>query len=214
MMLLLPKSAIMPTSPIDHPEWNYHPVLSRVQRWRFRMVQELLGRKRYGRLLEVGYGSGVFMPELALRCDELHGIDTHPHAASVCARLAANGVHAELTVGSVEDLPYADNSFDAIVAISMLEYVPGIDQACQELSRVLRPGGALVVVTPGATPLWNLALRIATREGPSQYGNRRATLQPTLRRHFDLVRQTQIPRLGPAAIRLYTGLHLTGRKGR
>ncbi len=213
MMLLLPRSALMPTSPIDHPQWNYHPVLSRVQRWRFRMVQDLLGRRRYGRLLEVGYGSGVFMPELAQRCDELYGLDTHPHWEKVGARLAVNGVRARLAMGSVEDLPYEDETFDAIVAISMLEYVEGIDRACEEFTRVLKPGGALVVVTPGATPLWNLALSIATREGPGQYGDRRAMLQPTLRRHFDLVRQTRIPRLGPALIRLYTGLRFT-RKAR
>lgn len=65
------------------------------------------------------------------------------------------------------------------------------------------------MVTPGATPLWDLALRLSTGESPSQYADRRQNLQPALRREFALTRDVCVPRLGPPAIRLYTGLLLT-----
>jgi SAM-dependent methyltransferase len=205
---LLPKSMLQPTNPVDHPSWNYRPVLGSVQRLRFRIVLELLADTHFHRLLEIGYGSGVFMPELAEHCEELYGVDPHPTAGDVAANLARYGVKAALTSGSAESLPYESGFFDCAVAVSALEYVPSIESACREIRRVLNPGGVLAVVTPGATPLWNLALRVATREGPSQYGDRRRKLQPALRDHFRLAGEIQVPRFGGSAVRLYTGLHL------
>jgi SAM-dependent methyltransferase len=206
---LLPKSALVCTSEVDHPDWNYRPLLGAVQRLRFRIVLKLLAGARFGRLLEIGYGSGVFMPELAARCAELYGIDPHPHQSEVEESLARNGVPAALTRGTVEAMPYQTGFFDCAVTISALEYVPDIEAACQEIRRVLRPNGVLAVVTPGATPLWDLALRLSTGESPSQYADRRQRLQPALGRSFTLTHQVRVPRLGPAAVRLYTGLLLT-----
>jgi SAM-dependent methyltransferase len=206
---LLPPSAIVSTSEVDHPDWNYRRLLGGVQRLRFRVVLDLLGRERFGRLLEIGYGSGVFMPELARHCDELHGIDPHPMRDAVAENLAGHGVEAALTRGSAESLPYDDGFFDCAVTVSALEYVPSIDQACAEIRRVLAPGGRFAVVTPGATPLWDLALRLTTGESPSQYADRRQKLQPALRRHFRVAREVRVPGLSPSVVRLYTGLLLS-----
>lgn len=205
---LLPKSALVCTSPVDHPDWNYRPLLRGVQRLRFRIALELLAGRRYHRLLEIGYGSGVFMPSLAQRCTELHGVDPHPRRLEVTENLARHGVPATLAQASVESLPYPDGHFDAAVTISALEYVPDIDAACREIRRVLAPDGVLAVVTPGATPLWDLALRLATGESPTQYADRRQKLQPTLRDHFEVVHEVRMPRFGTRAVRLYTGLRL------
>jgi 2-polyprenyl-3-methyl-5-hydroxy-6-metoxy-1,4-benzoquinol methylase len=205
---LLPKSALVRTSDVDHPDWNYRFFLGAVQRLRFRMVRELLADIQFGGLLEIGYGSGVFMPELARHCTDLHGIDPHPHRTAVTNHLAEQGIRVTLAQGTVESLPYEDTRFDCAVAISTLEYVPDIDTACEELRRVLKPHGVLAVVTPGANKLWDLALRLSTGESPTQYAGRRQRLQPTLRRHFELVREVRVPALSPPAVRLYTGLLL------
>jgi 2-polyprenyl-3-methyl-5-hydroxy-6-metoxy-1,4-benzoquinol methylase len=206
---LLPKSALVRTSEVDHPDWNYRPLLGAVQRLRFRIVRKLLANAGFDRLLEIGYGSGVFMPELSRHCEELHGIDPHPHRAEVETHLAEQGIQAKLAQGTVESLPYDDNHFDCAVTISTLEYVPDITAACRELRRVLKPTGVLAVVTPGATKLWDLALRLSTGESPSQYADRRQQLQPELRRQFTLVREARVPALSHPAIRLYTGLLLS-----
>jgi SAM-dependent methyltransferase len=208
---LLPESDVAPTGPVDHPQWNYRPVLGAVQRLRFRFMRALLADSRFDRLLEIGYGSGVFMPELATRCGELYGVDPHDRAEEVMAALARNGIVASLTKGSAELLPYDAGFLDCVVAVSSLEYVPDIDAACREIRRVLAPGGVLAVVAPGATPLWNPVLRIATRQGPAQYGDRRQRLLPALHEHFRPVRQLSMPPVGGSAVRLYTGLRLQPR---
>ncbi|BCJ68667.1 class I SAM-dependent methyltransferase [Polymorphospora rubra] len=205
---LLPQSALILTGPVDHPDWNYRPLLGRVQRMRFRMILDLLGDTHHRRILEIGYGSGVFLPELARRCDEVHGVDIHPHTDEVTTRLAAYGVRATLARAGAEKLPYDDGYFDCAVAVSTLECVTDIEAACREIRRVLAPGGVLAVVTPGATPLWDLALRVTTRVDASLYGDGRQRLRPALDRHFRPAREIAVPRVGGRALRLYTGLRL------
>src|SRR5439155_23857328 len=58
---------------------------------------------------------------------------------------AARGVEA--LVGDVQDLPFADGSFDCALAAWMLYHVPELDRGLAELARVLRRGGRLVAVT-------------------------------------------------------------------
>jgi SAM-dependent methyltransferase len=172
------------------------------------MAVSLLGRQRHNRLLEIGYGSGVFLPELERHCDELHGVDPHPMAGQVREGLARQGIRAELATAPAEELPYPDAFFSCAVAISALECVPGIEAACREIRRVLVPKGVLVVVTPGATPLWDLALRLTTGENASLYAGRRERLQSVLHEHFRVTEQVRVPPFGGRFLRLYTGMRL------
>jgi ubiquinone/menaquinone biosynthesis C-methylase UbiE len=210
---LLPPEALTKTGEVDHADWNYRPLLGTISRTRFRLVVALLDQlQRRGRLLEVGYGSGVFMPELARRADELYGIDLHRMTEPVEAALKRFEVNARLFSGSVEALPFEENFFDTVVAVSALEFVSDTEAACLELKRVLKPDGALVVVTPGHSPLVDLGLRILTGKSAKQdYDDRREKLMPTLLRHFAVERQLTSPAVGNSLVKLYTALRLRVR---
>jgi SAM-dependent methyltransferase len=67
----------------------------------------------------------------------------------------ARGVEAR--VGTVEDLPFDDETFDVAVANWMLYHVPDLDRGVSELARVLVRGGRLVAVTNGLDHLQELA---------------------------------------------------------
>lgn len=191
---MLPREALIPTSKVDHAEWNYRPLLGALQRKRFGLALALLGDGTPGRLLEIGYGSGVFMPELAERCGALYGVDRHGRDREVARCLARHGVRAGLTSASVAALPYGDSFFDCAVAVSALEFVESIDAAAAELARVLSPTGALVVVTPGHSALLDLALRLTTgANARADYAGRRQKLVPALLRRFRLTEQRRFP---------------------
>jgi SAM-dependent methyltransferase len=67
--------------------------------------------------------------------------------------------NVELSVGDVQDLQFADESFDFVMANFMLYHVPDINQALRELKRVLKPGGKLMTATNSQLsmgPLWEI----------------------------------------------------------
>ena len=58
------------------------------------------------------------------------------------------GASAQALRGSAYALPFADGSFDGIVAAEVLEHLPQDERAMSELFRVLRPGGLIAVTVP------------------------------------------------------------------
>lgn len=209
---LLPLEALVKTGTVDHADWNYRPVLGAISRRRFQLVVSLLGCTRAHRLLEIGYGSGIFLPELSRHCEELYGVDIHPFGAAVSDSLSRAGVRAALHSASAAALPFPDAHFDVVVAISALEFVDDLDAACDELHRVLRPGAALIAVVPGHSRLVDIGLRLLTgQRARDDFENRRERVLPTLRRRFEVERDLSCPAHGGALLRLYTGIKLRRR---
>lgn len=211
---LLPPDALLKTGEVDHANWNYRPFLGAISRTRFRLALSLLPEQKVGRLLEVGYGSGVFMPELAERCEELYGIDIHPAPEQVMSTLARFNVSAKLYSGSVSAMPFADNFFDVVVAVSSLEFIEDLAAACLEIKRVLAPGGFLVAITPGHSPVVDFGLKVLTgKSAKDDFGDRRQMILPTLREHFTTAREIKSPALASSVVCLYTALKLSNQKG-
>src|SRR3981189_2000995 len=75
---------------------------------------------------------------------------------------------AEGVKGDALDLPYADGTFDCVIASEILEHVPEDDRAIAELVRVLKPGGALAITVPRWLPervCWALSDQYHANEG-------------------------------------------------
>ncbi len=194
-LTLLPPDCLVKTGPVDYAEWNYSKsILSRIQRRRFQMAKSLLGEQRYGKLLEIGYGSGIFMPELAARCDRLYGLDIHEHSGEVTHALSTQGIIAELTTASAEEMPYEDQFFDCIVAVSALDFVPDIARAAREAHRILAPGGHFIVVMPAVSAIVDLGLYLLTGNSAKEdFGDRREKVAPALRQYFKIEKSLNFP---------------------
>jgi SAM-dependent methyltransferase len=102
------------------------------------------------RLLDAGCGTGGFLGFLLDRgaIGSAAGIDLSPEAIELARERVPE---AELGVGSVTELPFADETFDAAVLNDVLQHVPEEDVARSlgELRRVLRSGAPLAVRTGG-----------------------------------------------------------------
>jgi SAM-dependent methyltransferase len=106
-------------------------------------------------VLEIGFGSGVSFLNLAEMYRHIHGLDLTADAAPIAEMFSRMGIQTELRNGSVLEMPYADNQFDAVLLISILEHLRPEDQqkAFSEIARVLKPGGQLVYGVPVERPL-------------------------------------------------------------
>jgi ubiquinone/menaquinone biosynthesis C-methylase UbiE len=113
-----------------------------------------------GRLLEAGCGPGIMMPELAAMGFEAHGIDVSREMIRR-ARQRMQGHPLEkrcsFAVGDVERLELPDASYDAVLCMGVLEYLPRYSGALAEISRVLKPGGLAVIALPNRTSAYHLA---------------------------------------------------------
>jgi ubiquinone/menaquinone biosynthesis C-methylase UbiE len=115
------------------------------------------------RVLEIGFGSGRLHLELARRY-ALAGTDLAPGMARLAARrLAARGLASLLAVGDTRALPWRDGAFDAVLATFALSAVAEAGQALDEMVRVTRPGGKVVIVDAGEARDGNRAARFLAR---------------------------------------------------
>ena len=99
-------------------------------------------------VLEIGLGEGSESERLIRAGARWTGIDlTAESVGRVQTRLTLRDLpYQDLRQGSVLDLPFADASFDLVFSHGVLHHVPDIRQAQQEICRVLRPGGELVIM--------------------------------------------------------------------
>lgn len=101
----------------------------------------------YGRVLELGAGTGFFLLNLkqAGVVGEGHVTDISPGMVEAARRNARNlGYEVEGRVADAEAIPYDDDTFDLVVGHAVLHHIPDVEQAFREVLRVLRPGGRFV----------------------------------------------------------------------
>lgn len=100
-------------------------------------------------ILDFGCGSGDIALHLSATGHRLTGYDLSPAMIAQAQQADRDRrVRWIARAGSGDALPFADASFDAVVASSVLEYVPNLNATLRELARLLRPGGSLFITVP------------------------------------------------------------------
>lgn len=115
-------------------------------------VVSLLDVQPNERVLEVGFGPGVAIAELARRAGRGHvyGIDHSAEMVRLAARRNAAAVRegrVELRHASVERLPSFDQPLDAIMAVNSLGFWPEPARRLGDLRALLRPGGRIALAS-------------------------------------------------------------------
>jgi ubiquinone/menaquinone biosynthesis C-methylase UbiE len=96
-------------------------------------------------VLDVGCGPGVMAAELLARGCRFYGIDPSEQTISIARHRFADREDARFVRGDAGTLPFADNFFDAVLCMGVIDSVPDASNAIAEMMRVLKPGGTLIV---------------------------------------------------------------------
>jgi len=102
---------------------------------------------RFKKVIDLGCGSGYGSAELAKKAESVVGVDVSEEAILEAKEqyIAAN---LQFQVGSLEQLPFADASFQLGVCFEVIEHLSEYRSLLAEARRVLAPGGQLVISTP------------------------------------------------------------------
>ncbi|HEY1317033.1 MAG TPA: class I SAM-dependent methyltransferase [Gaiella sp.] len=103
---------------------------------------ERLGIDAGTHVLEVGCGSGVFLRAAADRGAHVSGLDASPELLELAR---ARVPEADLQLGDLQFLPYADDTFDVVAGFNSFFFAADMVAALREAGRVARPGGSVVI---------------------------------------------------------------------
>lgn len=110
---------------------------------RLKMIFKAGGDRLQGRVLENGCGVGMYVEHLKPYCGQVVGLEYDFERAHRAGESSANIIN-----GAGETLPLPNESFDLILSHEVLEHVNNDRDALEEMVRVLRRGGRIVLFCP------------------------------------------------------------------
>ncbi len=113
-----------------------------------------------GTLLDVGCGNGRYLLTMRSLGWRVQGVELSEDGLKVCHSADLNVHHGDLLSASL-----ASDSFDVITARHLIEHVPAPHSFMEELARILKPGGQLIIETPNSDALGRACL------GPKWFAN-------------------------------------------
>lgn len=101
-----------------------------------------------GKVLDVGCGAGRMAVPLIQRGYEFWGVDAAPAMVEQCQQRHRDESRAHFSVGDARRLAFDDATFDVVLCMGVIDRLPDWDAAIGEMTRVLKPGGSLIVSFP------------------------------------------------------------------
>ncbi len=154
----------------DYDNWYWMKKSRELRMELTRRVVEILrneviaGRKKHPSVLDLCCGTGHLVNELG---DVGYtGLDFAPAMVACCRKAYPK---KKFVLGDAENLPFRDRSFDAVICFWSFHHIVYPEKVVEEIRRVLRPGGLVLIATFKDVKL-NLAARIADWISDSYWG--------------------------------------------
>jgi ubiquinone/menaquinone biosynthesis C-methylase UbiE len=128
--------------------------MDRVERMLFPGGREWACGQAAGDVLEVAIGTGRDLPFYPAGV-RLTGVDLSPGMLAIARQRARTlGLDADLRTGNAQALEFGDGTFDTVVCLISLCNIPDDRAAIDQMYRVLRPGGRLILLDHVASDRW------------------------------------------------------------
>lgn len=132
------------------------------------------------RVLELGCGTGsMWKAQDALMdaCSELVLSDLSEGMMTAAKENIGSRSNVSFRVIDIQDIPYEDGAFDAVIANMMLYHVPDLEKGLKEVRRVLKEGGSFYCATYGEHGIMEYLSVLLSDDGLKEKVNRSFTLQ-------------------------------------
>jgi len=102
-------------------------------------------------ILDAGCGTGLMLQQMQ-HLGQAEGVDIADEAIDFCRKRGLDNVRR----GDLSQLPFADDTFDVVTALDVLEHLDDDAGGLREMRRVLKPGGRVFIFAPAHRWLWSL----------------------------------------------------------
>ena len=136
-------------------------ITSRNMQTRLRYVCNFLdtiGLKKGTRVLDLGCGAGFASIQLLQRGYQVTGVDLSEKMLDLARKNCSDTGVGNITFqrGNAEQLDLEDASYDAVIALGVIEYTASDGRVLREMNRLLKPGGYLILSVPNRFCLYNI----------------------------------------------------------
>ena len=137
-----------------------------------RLLERPLGPERhFGRVLEVGAGTGMHLQFVRHRFDRYVVSDISPDLLQIARQRLGGRGDVDFEIQDATGLSHPDASFDRLVSIYNLEHLPRPHLVLKDWRRVVRPGGVLSIAIPlDGGVAWRLGRYLTTRRSFANEG--------------------------------------------
>ena len=150
--------------PERYDQWFLTPVGRLVKESEGGLIRELLTPAAGEKILDAGSGTGIFTRDFLLAGARVVGLEISAPMLRL-ARKKAGGYPFRGVQGDMLFLPFYDNTFDKAVSVTALEFIRDARKAIDELFRVTRPGGVVVIATLNSLSPWADRRQAKTKRG-------------------------------------------------
>ncbi len=140
-------------------EWGSREFFDEVEKFRYDtqpFMKKIAEFDKFAgkRVLEIGCGLGTDLLQFARGGADVTGIDLTPNSIElVQKRFRMESLQVDARVADAENLPFANDSFDLIYSFGVLHHTPNTQKAIDEVYRVLKPGGRIIIMLYNKTSL-------------------------------------------------------------
>jgi ubiquinone/menaquinone biosynthesis C-methylase UbiE len=187
---------------------------SRLQ-WLTAAITRCFPAKCPGPAIDLGTGCGILLPPLSKRFEFVFSLDIEPELLHQLKNMPGVAENIQYLAADARCLPIHDNTVELIVCAEVLEHIDDDMSCLEEMYRVLKPGGVLILSTPQPFSLLELTAGILLRRPVIPLAKKiyREPVLPT--GHINLISNhklsDQLDRTGFAILETYkSGLYLPG----
>ena len=154
--------------PEKYDQWFETPIGALVKKYENQLLLDLLQPQPEELILDVGCGTGVFTLNILGLGTRVIGLDIS-QPMLLRAGQKAEKYSFRAVAGDMRFLPFADECFDRVVSMTALEFIANGQAAVEDLFRVAKKGGVVVVTTLNSLSPWADRRRQAADRGHSLF---------------------------------------------
>ena len=150
--------------PEAYDGWFTTPIGSLVGKYEAELILNLLSPKQGEIVLDAGCGTGIFTRDILSSGSKVIGLDLSLPMLKR-AEIKLKGYPFQIVLADMLNVPFRESLFDKVVSVTALEFIENARGAVEELFRVTKNGGSIVVATLNSLSPWAERRRTKAEKG-------------------------------------------------